>query len=93
MDMESVALAFSTDEGRKVHVVFQDITQRLKEHEELELLYEAVNQTEEGVVVFDSAGVVKYVNPAFERITGYLADEVLGRNVAEIPISRRRGFP
>ena len=90
--MESVALAFSTDEGRKVHVVFQDITQRLKEHEELELLYGAVNQTEEGVVVFDSAGVVKYVNPAFERITGYLADEVLGRNVSEIPIPPQEGF-
>ncbi len=38
-----------------------------------------VEQSSEAIVVTDLEGRVEYVNPAFERITGYSASDVMGR--------------
>lgn len=38
----------------------------------------------DGIITFDLAGVVELVNPAFERILGLDADDVLGRRISEI---------
>jgi two-component system sensor kinase FixL len=35
----------------------------------------------DGIIIIDSAGIVRLYNPACERIFGYPADEVVGRNV------------
>ncbi|HXR26659.1 MAG TPA: EAL domain-containing protein [Candidatus Baltobacteraceae bacterium] len=43
-------------------------------------LVTAIEQSAEAVVITDTFGAIEYVNPAFERVTGYGADEVLGRN-------------
>ncbi len=40
----------------------------------------AIEQTAESVVITDPDANIVYVNPAFERITGYTAAEVIGRN-------------
>jgi PAS domain S-box-containing protein len=40
----------------------------------------AVEQAGESIVVTDADGAIRYVNPAFERITGYRREEVLGKN-------------
>ena len=40
----------------------------------------AVEQAAEAIVVTDTEGTIRYVNPAFERITGYTADEAIGNN-------------
>ncbi len=45
-----------------------------------ELLADVVRQATESIVVTDLDGNIEYVNPAFERVTGYAASEVLGRN-------------
>jgi len=42
-------------------------------------LARAVEQTADSVLITDSRGIIEYVNPAFERITGFSAAEVLGR--------------
>lgn len=39
----------------------------------------AVEQTADSVLITDSRGLIEYVNPAFEKISGYPAAEVLGR--------------
>lgn len=42
-------------------------------------LVKAVEQTADSILITDSRGIIEYVNPAFEAITGYSAAEVLGR--------------
>ncbi len=39
----------------------------------------AIEQSAESVVITDAQGMIMYVNPAFERITGYRSDEVVGQ--------------
>ena len=42
-------------------------------------LAKAVEQTADSVLITDNHGIIEYINPAFEKITGYSAAEVLGR--------------
>ena len=58
----------------------RDVTQRRRESEERKRLAAAVEQAAEAIMVTDVEGTIEYVNPAFERISGYPAAEVLGAN-------------
>jgi PAS domain S-box-containing protein len=49
--------------------------------EEKRRLLAAIEQSAEGVAITDIGGLVQYVNPAFEGITGYSLKEVLGDNL------------
>jgi len=49
--------------------------------EERARLASAVQSTAEAVVVTDPRGTIQYVNPSFERITGYRKDEILGHDL------------
>ena len=40
----------------------------------------AIEQSPDSVVITDATGAIEYVNPAFERATGYSASEALGQN-------------
>ncbi|MEO8436994.1 MAG: EAL domain-containing protein [Chloroflexota bacterium] len=44
------------------------------------LLAAAVQQTADAVVVTDASADIVFVNPAFEKISGYRREEVIGRN-------------
>jgi len=59
---------------------FQDITALKKAEAESERLLTAIEQAGEIIFVTDEAGTVQYVNPAFEAVTGYDRQEVIGRN-------------
>ena len=60
--------------------IAMDITERKKVEEERERLAIAVEQARESVVITDGEGYIQYVNPAFEKTTGYLNREVIGKN-------------
>lgn len=60
-----------------VHVA-RDITQRTQAEFEMRRLSSALAQTDDLVIITDRQGVIEYVNAAFERITGYRREEVLG---------------
>ncbi|MCY0914649.1 sensor domain-containing protein [Massilia antarctica] len=60
-----------------------DISERRTQEERLRLRERALHATSNGLVISRCAGAdnpIEYANPAFERITGYGADEVLGRD-------------
>ncbi len=59
-----------------MHTLQQD--QQIAE-ESLRKLSRAVEQSADAVVVTDRYGIIEYVNPAFEALTGYDDDEVRGR--------------
>lgn len=46
---------------------------------ELRLLTQVIEQAIESIIITDTDGVIVYVNPTFERITGYSRDEAVGR--------------
>lgn len=47
--------------------------------ESLRKLTRAVEQSADTVVITDCQGVIEYINPAFEALTGYSRDEAQGR--------------
>jgi PAS domain S-box-containing protein len=47
----------------------------------LEKVVVAVDQVEEGVAIADQGGLIEYVNPAFERLTGRTRKELLGERI------------
>ena len=59
--------------------VFRDITAHRNADDTVRRLSNAVEQTADAIYITDRNGVLEYVNPGFERITGYSKDEVLGR--------------
>jgi anti-anti-sigma factor len=55
----------------------RDLRQRKQAQSELKRLATVVEQTAEMIVVTDPDGIIQYVNPAFERITGYSREEAV----------------
>jgi two-component system cell cycle sensor histidine kinase/response regulator CckA len=76
------ALAIRGSDGKVLFYegAVEDVTERTRAEEARRRLAAAVDQASEAVVVTDAAGAIEYVNPAFERITGYTRDEAIGRN-------------
>jgi diguanylate cyclase (GGDEF)-like protein/PAS domain S-box-containing protein len=60
-----------------------NITKRRDKERQLRLSERALHASSNGIVITRCAGrdnIVEYVNPAFERITGYRASEAVGRD-------------
>jgi len=68
-------------EGEKfVFVTMLDITKRRKSEMERNLLASAIEQSHDDITITDLEGNIEYVNPAFERNTGYSQTEIYGKN-------------
>jgi len=87
------------DKPAGAFVIFSDITElkhaqeQLREaHARLEKkmrhdtirLASAVEQAGEGIVLISPELVIEYVNPAFERFSGYHRDELVGRHIVSL---------
>ena len=59
-----------------------DITDREAARVQLERLGAAIDQTVDGVVIADARGIVVYVNPAYEKQSGYPRSELIGADHA-----------
>jgi two-component system CheB/CheR fusion protein len=63
-----------------VVLTFFDITGLKQAEDKVRKLSLAVEESPSIVVMTDTGGVIEYVNRQFARITGYAADEAVGRN-------------
>ncbi len=61
------------------HKMEREILERIAVQEECNKLVTAIEQTGEAILITNAAGVIEYVNPAFESLSGYTAEEVLGK--------------
>ena len=57
-----------------------DISEQKRAEEERRRLAAAVEYAADTIMITDAEWVVQYVNPAFEKVTGYAKEEVLGKN-------------
>ena len=79
--LEGSAQNFLNDPGFKaILLTVRDISENKAKEEELRKLSTAVLQSSASIVITDKYGNIEYINPAFTQITGYLPEEVIGKN-------------
>jgi len=66
----------------KVLAFVRDITDKKYSEAEINKLSLAVVQSPVIIVITDILGNIEYVNPAFEKVTGYTSVEVVGKNTS-----------
>lgn len=82
-----VGLAHRTRQGEMAYIslIGRDISERKHAEEMLRLLKQGIESAVNAIVITDATvpgNPVLYANPAFERITGYRPEEVLGRGMS-----------
>jgi len=78
-------------EGNVIGVVgsARDVTDIKVAETQLRTLSQAIEQAGEAVMITDSDGMIEYVNPAFSKVTGYRAEEVVGKTPAILNSGRQ----
>lgn len=64
-------------------LILHDVTEKRANERQLVMLRRAVESASDGITIVDLSRAdqpIIYVNPAFERVTGFRASEVIGRN-------------
>ncbi len=66
--------------NKQNEILKQEIEQRKKVEEKLNILFQASQQSPASIVITNIEGNITYVNPKFEELSGYSQEEVLGKN-------------
>jgi PAS domain S-box-containing protein/diguanylate cyclase (GGDEF)-like protein len=79
--VNSRSFPISDEAGRVLRIagLTSDISERVRLRQERETMTYALTQTADAVMITDAAGLIIYVNPAFEALTGYDHSEVIGQ--------------
>lgn len=91
IDVEMNAATFTCGGGSAVHIILRDITGRKTAEADRTLLRSAIEQTGEMIVITDQNGIIQYVNPAFEKVTGYSRQEAVGQNPRLLKSGKQTG--
>lgn len=79
LDRKFHITAFTHQEGTFT-TAFVDITEQEARKERRKMFQEAVEHAGHAIYLTDQDGTIEYVNPAFEELTGFSADEAIGEN-------------
>lgn len=95
--MAEVSLTRIELEGETfIQSIIRDISARKQAERELHRLAATIQQSAQSVMITDPAGVVQYVNPAFEQCRGVDRERVIGVRYQELeehlPVEVRRAF-
>jgi PAS domain S-box-containing protein len=60
--------------------LLRDVSDKVRKEIELRKLSQAVEQNPVSIIITNTVGVIEYVNPKFCEVTGYSAEELLGKN-------------
>jgi PAS domain S-box-containing protein len=84
--VHTIKAPYRNEEGEIIGVLalFEDITERRRTEELLRLEGAALHAAADAIIITDSAGVVEWVNQAFTQLTGYTAEEAIGRNPRDL---------
>ncbi len=77
------ACSFIRDKEQRptgILIISRDITERKQAEAERERLMAAIEHIGEVIMITDPEGAIQYINPAFERVTGYTEAEAIGQN-------------
>lgn len=80
-DVEVTALPLRTKQRILIHTIVVDVTDQHRASEQLRLQGAALQSAANGIVITDKKGVLEWVNPAFEKLTGYSAEEAVGNSI------------
>lgn len=80
ISVEFVSNVYLVDQCKVIQCNIRDITDRKKADAERKRLMAAIDQSNEIIMMTDAQGLIQFVNPAFERATGYCRAEAVGRN-------------
>ena len=64
----------------KILALVRDLTDKKEKESEVKKLWLAIEQSPVSVEITDTNGVIEYVNPSFEQVTGYTVEESKGNN-------------
>ena len=78
--VEFVSNVYIVDQHKVIQCNIRDITERKRAEAERKRLMAAIEQVADVIVMTDPQGTIQFVNPAFERTTGYSREEVIGKN-------------
>jgi PAS domain S-box-containing protein len=83
------------DDGEKgATIIFEDITERKKIEEERSFLAAIVESSDDAIIGKTLDGIVTSWNKSAERIYGYMAGEMIGKNMSIlVPIDRPNEIP
>jgi PAS domain S-box-containing protein len=78
--VEFVSNVYLVEQSKVIQCNIRDITAHKRAKAERKRLMAAIEQAGEGIVMTNAQGNIQFVNPAFERMTGYSGEEVVGLN-------------
>ena len=70
-----------TADSDSIYVYVEDVTQQKYFHQQQQMVAKVFEKSVEGIIIADAEGTVQVVNRAFTEITGYEAEDVLGREM------------
>lgn len=76
------------DLANRIRVIHSEKAQKKIKEEQL-ILAKVIHQASEGILTFDQDARVQYLNPAWERICGVNAKDVVNNTLHELPCARR----
>jgi two-component system, cell cycle sensor histidine kinase and response regulator CckA len=84
IDVEIASHVFDYAGRRSRLVLARDVSEVRRAEEALRLRGAALDSAADAIALTDRKGTIQWVNPAFERLTGYSSAEAIGRNPRDL---------